>query len=126
MRVTSSLSCPKYVVGSGLPFAAEAPFVYEPLLSAPVYEFPFATFPRGDLGPEEREEPFVKLCEGDRGCFDVSLSRRIVPSCPRLRFALRREGPARLCCSCSVLSSSSSLSDALCLRFRVACCSVER
>lgn len=88
MRVTSSLSCPKYVVGTGLPFAEGFPFVYEPLLSALPCESPFATFPKGDLGPVDREDPFVKLCEVDRGDFDVSLSRRIVPSCPRLRFDL--------------------------------------
>lgn len=88
IRVTSSLSCPKYVAGTGLPFDVEPPFVYEPLLSARACESPFAAFPKGDLGPDERDEPFVKVCEGDRGSFDVSLSRRIVLSCPRLRFDL--------------------------------------
>lgn len=88
IRVTSSLSCPKYVAGTVLPFDVELPFVYELLLSARACESPFAIFPKGDRGPVERDEPFAKLWEGDRGGFDVSLSRRMVPSCPRLRFAL--------------------------------------
>lgn len=86
--MTSSLSCPKYVAGTGLPFDVELPFIREPLLSARACDSPFAAFPKGDLGPVERDEPFVKLCEGDRGGFDMSLSRRIVLSCPRLRFDL--------------------------------------
>jgi hypothetical protein len=83
---------------------------------------PFPTLAIGDLCPEEREDPFAKLCDGDVGSFPASFSERIVPSSPRLRFILRRDGPARVSCL-PLPSDSSSVSDALCLRFAVGGCS---
>lgn len=56
------------------------------------------------------------------GSFPASFSERIVPSSPRLRFILRRDGPARMSCL-PLPSDSSSVSDALCLRFAVGGCS---
>jgi hypothetical protein len=89
----------------------------EPLLSGLLCVSPFETLPRGDLGTDERDEPFAKLCEGDRDPFAASsLSRRIVPSRVRLRFELWREdGPGEW--SESELPRASSASEKLRRRF---------
>jgi hypothetical protein len=90
--------------------------VYEPLLSVRACESPFEVLPRGDRRPDDRDDPLVYVCEGDRDRFEASLlSRRIVPCVVRLRLRLavwRADRPV-----CAVWSASSSLSERLCLRF---------
>jgi len=67
---------------------AEAPFVYEPLLSALALEVPFdATFDSGEDRPFE--EPF-ESARGECGLLPFSLSCLIAPSSPRRRLDLGR------------------------------------
>lgn len=105
-------------MGTGRPFATGPPFVCAPLLSLELCALPFEVFPKGDLGPAGREEPFVRCCGGERDRFEVSLSRRIVPFCWRLRLDLWRF--KRVTPRVVEASSASSLSEKLCLRLAVA------
>lgn len=86
IRVISALSWPKKVEGTGRVFAIGPPLACEPLLPPLLCSVPSEDRPRGDLGPDDRDDPFAKLWEGDCGVSEASLSRRIVPWCLRLRF----------------------------------------
>lgn len=77
---------------------------------------PFAPLARGDLCPDDCDDPFAKLREGDCEDLEVSLSRRIFPSCLRLRFEMWRDKLPRVPLVRGS-SSASSLAEKLCLRF---------
>ena len=96
--------------------------MYEPLLSFLLCVLPFAFFPGGDRGPDDCDDPFAKFREGECDGLDVSLSRRIVSSCRRLRFEMWRDNLPRLGRTGSS-SVSLSLSEKLRLRFPAEVCS---
>jgi hypothetical protein len=114
--VTSSLSWPKNVAGTVPPFATGPPFAYEPLLSFLLCVLPFAPLPRGDLGPDDCEDPFAKVREGDCDDLELSLSRRIFSCFVRLRFEIWRD-KVPLVPPVRDSASASSLPEKLCLRF---------
>jgi hypothetical protein len=99
--------------------------VYEPLLSFLLCVLPFAPLARGDLGPDDCEDPFAKVREGDCDDLEWSLSRRIFPCCLRLRFEMWRDN-LPLVPLVRGSSWASSLSEKLCLRFPAVVCSDDR